>query len=176
MKKFKILRQDVLTSNQKHIIVGMLLSNGIMNKSTNGNFRIKFKLNEGNFWIKDVLKNIISVDGYNLTTNYHQGLNEFGKTFYTASRKKVIPNNLDMLFDHKCLLIMLQSICSFKGETIRMNTFYFDMESNTRLQQYLKKIFNINSKVIEYSFKNAKQYYISINKENTIKLLGILND
>jgi len=58
--------------------------------------------------------------------------------------------------------------------SLKISTDSFTKEENDYLQWILKCNFNIRSKVCEYTRNNKKYYYMSLNKENSLKMTEII--
>ncbi len=108
------------------------------------------------------------------TTIVHQQLNKFGSIFYD-NHKKQIPNNLDMWMTPLALATWIMDDGNLNaGVNMRIASMGFSQEENIQLRDLLKRVFDLNSKVMEFKYKEKLYYQITLNKKNTQKLSDII--
>lgn len=190
-RKYDILRQSPINSIQKQFLVGTLLGDGCLYKDTsNGNYKLSFghcEAQEQYFhWKIAVMDPFINNFRRNLDkrgnsvmlqtcTICHQDFKMFGDMFYDESRIKRIPDNLDLFFTPLALAVWVQDDGNLKsGVNMRIASMGFTKEDNEKLKDYLKRCFDLDSKVMEYNYKEKKYHQITLNKINTQKLSDII--
>lgn len=190
-RKYDILRQTPINSIQKQLIVGTLLGDGCLTKhSKNGNFCLSISQCEKqaqffhwkiammdpfiNGWYRSVDKRRNSVMLQTKTIT-HQDLNMFGNMFYDHNRIKHVPDNLDIYLTPLALAIWIMDDGHLNaGVNMRICSLSFSKEENEKLQSYLKRCFDLNSKVMEVKKYSKSYYQLTLNKENTQKLSDII--
>lgn len=190
-RKYDILRAVPISNIQKQFIIGHLLGDGCAYKDCpNGNFKLtvahKEKHAEYFHWKISMLDPFIntwrrSVDkrGNSImlqtTTICHQGLNQIANDFYLPSRVKIVPKNLDKYFTPLSLAVWIMDDGSLNaGVNMRIATQGFSDEDQVTLQDYLKRIFGIKSKIMGFKYKGKEYKQLTLNKENTQKLSDII--
>lgn len=191
MKKYDILRETPLNTIQKQILVGHLLGDGCVYKETpNGKAKISISHQEkhSQYFHWKVAMFDPFINGYytsvdkrgnsimlQTTSICHQEINYFLDMFYTSDRIKIVPKNLDIYLTPLALAVWIQDDGNLKsGCNMRIATMSFTYEENLMLQSYLKRCFDLNSKVMGFKYKNKQYWQITLNKENTQKLSDII--
>ena len=167
-KKYKITKQERDTINitkyEKSIIIGLILSDGWIQKRKHWNSRLGFKQSIINFnyiWYifnnlsilcsnypylcKTILrgKTFFSLEFY---TRQLKCLNEIYNLFY-SSNKKVIKEDLIYYMNYIILAHWIMGDGSKKGNGLVISTNSFDLKENILLMNILKIKFDINSSV-----------------------------
>ena len=57
---------------------------------------------------------------------------------------------------------------------MRISSMNFTEQENYKLQDYLKRCFDLRSKVMGYKYKGVQYWMLTLNKENTQKLSDII--
>lgn len=190
-RKYDILRASPLNSIQKQFLVGTLLGDGCLFKhSKNGNYNLSFSHCQAqeqyfhwkiaimdpfiNTFRKNVDKRGNSVM-FQAATISHPDFNMFGDMFYSENRKKYIPDNLDIYFTPMALATWIQDDGSLNaGVNMRICSMGFTEGDNYKLRDYLKRCFDLNSKVMGFKYKTKQYHQITLNKENTQKMSNII--
>jgi hypothetical protein len=185
-KKYEILRSIPINQEQKDLIYGTVLGDGCLYKdSKNGNFKLSFGQCEKqkdyflwkvqkldpyiNNWRRSVDKRGNSIM-YQTTTICHPELNSIANYFYDKNRKKHIPNDIDNFLTPIGLAVWIMDDGWLSAKTsIGIATMGFNYDENVILQNALKNVFDIDSKVVQHKYKTKLYYKIVLNKENTIK-------
>jgi len=190
-KKYDILRQTPINSIQKQILVGKLLGDGCLYKDTP---KQSYKLSFGHCEAQEqyFLWNVAMLDPFinnyrknvdkrgnsimlQATTICHKDFNMFGDMFYKENRIKIIPDNLDMYLTPLALAIWIQDDGNLNsGVNMRICSQGFSEKDNHKLKDYLKRCFNLDSKVMGYKYKGKEYKMICLNKVNTQKLSDII--
>jgi hypothetical protein len=169
------------------VIVGSLLGTSHAERLPSGGVRLRFKQSIKHtdylFW----LFNFFKERGYcsnNLPVIFKQDLGEefhkfyrfntyaysswigFYKLFYTSSKKKVIPKNIDKYLTPLALAIWIMENGTFKYPGVRIATNCFKKQEVELLVQALNTKFNIKSTL----YKNNNNYQLYI-KGESISLL-----
>lgn len=190
-RKYDILREVPINKIQKEFIVGTVLGDGCLYRdSAKSNFKLSFghceeqkeylewKITQMSPFINGYTKSIDKRGNsvmYQARTINHKDLNMFANMFYDEKRIKHVPDNLDMYFTPLSLAILIMDDGNLNaGVNMRIATMGFTKEENEKLQDYLKRCFDINSKVMEFNYKTKKYYQITLNKKNTQKLSDIV--
>lgn len=190
-RKYDILRQTPLNSIQKQLLVGKLLGDGCLYKDTEKqNYKLSFghcKKQEQYFhwnvamWDPFINNYRTNVDkrGNSImlqtATICHQDFNMFGNMFYNENKIKEIPDNLDMYLTPLALAIWIQDDGNLnQGVNMRICSQGFTKKDNEKLSCYLKRCFNLNSKVMGFKYKGKEYTQITLNKINTQKLSDII--
>lgn len=188
-RKYDILRQTPLNSFQKQILVGHLLGDGHVYAEGNGDNKVSIshcKAQEQYFHWKitmfdpfvNTFRENIDKDGniqLNATTIVHKDVNFFRKIFYNEQRIKVLPDNLDIFLTPLALAVWIQDDGSLNsGVNMRISSMNFTEQENYKLQDYLKRCFDLRSKVMGYKYKGVQYWMLTLNKENTQKLSDII--
>lgn len=195
-RKYELLKRVPLNKEQKEMIVGTLLGDGCIapHGRKNKSYRLLIGHCEKQYDLvlckKAILGNLVNtirrqVDKrenstmYSFTTITHNELKRFYELFY-ENNKKVIRDELINYLTPRALAfwIMDDGGSGFNQNKvyIRLHTECFTEQENIKLQGMLKAAFDIRSKVCKYN-RNGKEYcYLSINKENTIKMSKIVEE
>jgi predicted DNA-binding protein YlxM (UPF0122 family) len=192
-KKYDILRETPINSVQKQFIVGTLLGDGCLYKdSPKSNFKLSIgqcEAQEQYFHWKVAMMDPF-INGFNRLVNKrknsimlqtrtitHKDFNIFADMFYTNDRVKIIPDNLDIYLTPLALAVWVMDDGNLKsGVNMRIATMSFTESDNYKLQSYLKKCFDLNSKVMGFKMKDKQYFQITLNKENTQKLSNIIRE
>lgn len=192
LHKYDEFRQIPITNIQKQFIVGTMLGDGCLYRDTeSSNYKLSIgqceKQKEYFDWKIDMMKPFItsfrqSIDKrknsimWQATSISHPDFNELGQLFYTGykengDRIKVIPLNLETYFTPLTLAIWVMDDGNLNaGVNMRIASMSFTEKENIMLQQYLEKLFGLQSKVkVKGGFGS-----LSLNKENTQKLSNII--
>jgi predicted DNA-binding protein YlxM (UPF0122 family) len=190
-RQYEILRATPLNLIQKQFIVGHLLGDGCLYRDgENSMFKISLSHKKEheqyfhwkrmmldpfvNAWRENVDKRENSVM-LNATTICHPELKQFADMFYTKDRIKVVPKNLDLFLTPLSLAVWIMDDGNLNsGVNMRIATMGFSSEDQIRLQDYLRSVFDIRSKIMGFSYKGKQYQQITINKENTQKLSNIV--
>lgn len=190
-RKYDVLRQTPINSIQKQIIVGTLLGDGCLYKdSTKGNYKLSFghckaqaqyfhwKISMLDPFINTYRENVDKRGNsimLNTATICHQDFNQIADMFYDKSRVKHVPKNLDIYMTPLTLAVWYQDDGNLKsGVNARFATMSFTEDENCQLRDYLKSCFDINSKVMSYTYKQKQYYQLTLNKKNTQKMSDII--
>lgn len=193
-RKFEIIKKVPFTKEQKEMIIGTLLGDGCITPhgGKNKSYRLTISHCEkqkdlvltkkailGNF-VNNVRKKIDKRGNstmYEFTTVTHNEFKFYYDLFYNNGKKE-IKDSLINYITPRSLAFWIMDDGSFDKRkfTSRLHTEGFNEAENIKLQSFLKAGFNVKSKVCKYN-RNGKEYcYISINKENTIKLSKIVEE
>lgn len=187
-RKYDVLRQTSINSIQQQFIVGTLLGDGCLAKhTTNGNYKLSFghqiKHEQYfhwkiaimdpfiNSWSKSTTKNSVMLQ---TSTICHKDLNKFANMFYDSSRIKHVPDNLDMYLTPLSLATWVMDDGNLNKVNMRIASMSFSEEENYKLTDYLKKCFNLNSKVMGFKYRDKQYWQITLNKRNTEMLSDII--
>ena len=193
-RKYEIIKRVPLTKEQREMIVGTLLGDGHM--ALHGRKNKSCRLMIGHceaqkdlvMWKKQVLGNFVNVvnrrvDGRDGTvmlcfnTVTHNEFAQFRKLFYDSAGKKVITRDIISYVTPLSIAVWLMDDGTRnKNVNIRFATDGFSLAENQILQEMLYVKFDIRSKVCEYTRHDKKFYYLSLNKENSIKLSNLIRD
>ena len=125
---------------------------------------------------EDKRKNSI-MHSFNTVT--HQELKQIYDLFYENGKKIIRDELINYLTPRSLAFWIMDDGSSSKNQnkiSIRLHTEGFTEAENIKLQSMLKSGFDIKSKVCKFN-RNGKEYcYLSINKENTIKLSKITQE
>lgn len=192
-RRYHLARKIPFTKDQVSIIIGTLLGDASL--SSSGNFkRLSVSHCEKQLdyllWKKKMLSNFVTrmVKNeewkwgsvmYSINTMGHQDFDKIYNILY-RNDKKVITYNLINHLDNLALAVWFMDDGSSKknknGVTYcsKISTEGFSYKENVILQNILNTNFNIRSKICKYSKDNKKYNYISIDKENSVKLSKII--
>lgn len=190
-KKYNTLRTISINPNQEQLIVGTLLGDGCLYRSDKRhNYRLCIgqceKQSEYFIWKYEMLQPFIntyhtSIDKrgnsvmLQASTIVHPQLNKFGNMFYPENGKKIVPKNLDMWFTPIALTAWILDDGNLNaGVNLRISTHGFSYEDHLELQSLLKRVFDVRSKIAPYKHNNKEYFYLSVNKENTLKISNII--
>ena len=191
-RKYDILRATPLNSVQRQILVGHLLGDGHVYADTfKGHNKISIshcKKQEQYFHWKIAMfdpfvncyRENIDKNGniqLNATSICHQDIDYFRNIFYTKDRIKIVPKNIDMFLTPLSLAVWIQDDGNLNnGVNMRIATMNFTQHENYILQDYLKQIFDLRSKVMGFKYKGKQYWQLTMNKENTQKLSDIIRE
>jgi len=188
-RKYYILRKIPLTKKQREFIVGTLLGDGSLTKS--GKFkrlRMGHSIKQLDYllWKKDIIGNLSNniykqiQSSRNSTIIHcssigHQDFNFFYKLFYDNG-KKIIRNDLIHYITPFALAVWYMDDGSAKPYCMKICTEGFTKKENEILQYIIFTNFKIRCKVCEYNKRGKKYYYLSFNKNNSIKLCELISE
>lgn len=185
-RKYELIKKIPFTKEQKEFLVGTLLGDGCIAPTGRKNKSYHFlvghceKQKDLLMWKKIVLGNFVNVINkridkrgnsimYNFSSITHNEFRFFYNLFY-QNGKKIIRDELINYVTPFSLAVWIMDDGSLnKGVNLRLSTDGFSKEDNEKLQYILKVNFDIRSKVCTYQRNNKAYYFISLNKENTIK-------
>lgn len=195
-RKYELIKKIPLTKEQKEMIIGSMLGDGCIAPHGRKNKSYRFIVGHSEkqkdlvYMKKAVLGNLVNTISkrddkrknstmYCFSTVTHHEFKKIYELFYDNG-KKVIKNELFNYITPRSLAfwIMDDGSAGFNQNKvyIRLHTEGFTEDDNYRLQSMLKSCFDIRSKVCRYN-RNDKVYcYLSINKENTIKLSKLVEE
>ena len=180
-RKYEIIRKNQLTDLQIGAAIGCLLGNGNITSTSKGFYRLTIKEKDKNkiFWKKTLFSNIVNV--INNENNFYYfhtaNVNNFSylKKIAYNNTKKIITEELLEKMQHISLVIWIMDKGFMKGPSLRLSTHNYTLQENELIKKYIKLNFLINCKVCKYIKNEKEYYYISFNKNNTLKLNEILN-
>jgi len=193
LRKYDILRQTPINSIQRQFLVGTLLGDGrLYRDGKNSNFKLSIaqcEAQEQYFHWKIAMMDPF-INGYRksidkrknsimlqTTTICHQDFNMFAKMFYDEIRKKIVPDNLDMYLTPLSLAVWIMDDGNLNmNVNMRIASMGFTEEENYKLQAYLKRCFDLRSKVMGFKYKDKQYFQLTLNKENTQKLSNIIRE
>jgi len=193
LRKYDILRQTPINSIQRQFLVGTLLGDGCLYRDgKNSNFKLSIaqcEAQEQYFHWKIAMMDPF-INGYRksidkrknsimlqTTTICHQDFNMFAKMFYDENRKKIVPDNLDMYLTPLSLAVWIMDDGNLNmNVNMRIASMGFTEEENYKLQAYLKRCFDLRSKVMGFKYKDKQYFQLTLNKENTQKLSNIIRE
>lgn len=190
-RRYEILRATPISFIQKQFIVGHLLGDGCLYRDgKNSLYKISISQKKAheqyfhwkiamldpfvNTWRenKDKRKNSVML---NATSICHSDLKFFAESFYTKDRVKVIPKNLDMFLTPLSLAVWIMDDGNLNsGVNMRIATMSFSYEEHLLLQNYLKGVFGLKSKIMGFKYKGKEYNQLTLNKVNTQKLSDII--
>jgi ubiquinol-cytochrome c reductase cytochrome b subunit len=189
--KYDNLRTIPLTSIQKQFVVGHLLGDGCLYKDRkNSLYKLSISQKKAHsqyfHWKREILNPFVNswrenVDKrknsimLNATTICHPEFQVFTNFFYTENRTKIVPKNLEEYFTPLALAVWIMDDGSLNQKVnMRISTMSFNYNDHVVLQNYLKNVFGLDCKIMNYKYKNKQYYQITFNKENTQKLSNII--
>lgn len=187
-RKYELVKKVPFTKEQKEMMIGTLLGDGCIapHGRKNKSYRLLVshceKQKDLVLYKKAVLGNLVNNIRrqedkrqnsvmYSFHTVTHHEFKRIYDLFY-ENNKKIIRDELINYLTPRSLAfwIMDDGSASRNNVSLRLHTEGFTEEENIKLQNMLRAGFNIRSKVCKFT-RNDKEYcYLSINKENTIKL------
>jgi recombination protein RecA len=187
-RKYELLKAVPLTKEQREMVIGSLLGDGCIAPHGRKNKSYRFvvghceKQKDLVYLKKAILANFVNTVSirsdknstmYNFSTIVHHEFKSIYDLFYDNG-KKIIRDELFQYITPRSLAfwIMDDGSSGFNQNKIylRLHTEGFTESENIKLQTMLKTNFDVRSKVCKYN-RNDKVYcYLSINKENTIKV------
>lgn len=191
VRKYNHLRATPINFVQKQVLVGTVLGDGCLYKDgKRSNFKLSFghcKKQEQYFhwkvamfdpfintWRENIDKRGNSVM-LQTTTICHPGLNRFAEIFYDDQRIKHVPDNIDIYMTPLALAVWVSDDGNLKsGCNMRISSMNFSKEENYKLQNLLKRCFDLRSKVMTFNYKGKEYYQITLNKKNTQKMSDII--
>lgn len=188
-RKFELIKKIPLNKEQRELTIGTLLGDGHLGmhgrKNKSGRLMIGHCEEQKDlvFWKKIVLGNLVNTINirkderkdrestmYSFVTVVHNDFRFFRELFYEGNLKVIRDELINYLTPYAfAVWIMDDGSLNGRGANLRLHTDCFTKEENIKLQYMLKTNFDIRSKVCEYERDEKKYYYLSMNKENTIK-------
>lgn len=186
-RKYEIIKKVPFTKEQREMIIGTLLGDGCVTPHgrKNKSYRLMVSHCEKQKDLllskKAILGNLVNnirqqVDKrgnsimYGFTTVTHNEFKFFYDLFYENNKKIIKDELLNYLTPRALAFWIMDDGSGDKGISLRLHTSGFTEAENIKLQTFLKAGFDIKSKVCKFT-RNHKEYcYLSLNKENTIKL------
>jgi hypothetical protein len=185
-RKYKILKETPLTQEQKDLIVGSTLGDGsiiLSGRKITPYFKIAHceKQKDYLYWKKEILGNLVNnvsknIDKrgnsimYGFHTISHKDLNPIRKMFYENNKKVITENIIDYISPLGLAAWFMDDGSKTRSNNYRLSTDGFSEAENYILKEMLEKKFGVLVKVCEYTRHDKKFYYLSINKENSIKM------
>jgi recombination protein RecA len=190
-RKYELIKKVPFTQKQKELIVGTVLGDGCIalhgrkNKSCRLILGHCEKQKEYLMWKKDILGNFVNVINkkedkkknsimYSFTTVVHDEFRFYRNLFYNGNKKIISEELIHHIKPLSLAAWFLDDGTLMKNVNMRLSTDSFTKEDNEKLQWILKCVFDIRSKVCEYTRNNKKYYYMSFNKENSLKMTEII--
>jgi recombination protein RecA len=190
-RRFCSVKNQGFNQEQKDMIVGTVLGDGCI--SPHGRKNKSYRLIVGHcekqkdflLWKKSILGNLVNTVSqrkdkrknsimYNFATITHDEFGFYRDLFY-KDNKKIIKNELIQYLSPLSLAVwFLDDGSLYKNVNMRIATDSFSKDENEKLQFMLKVKFDIDSKIHEYKRLNNKYYYMSFNKNNSIKMTEII--
>jgi len=187
----RILKNDlVLSEFQKEVLIGLLLSDGCLERTKNSSgarLKVSQSGNQHEFveWLYEVFKNFVQTpprlkqthrNGKNhsevvFNTLTHPGFKNFHEMFYPQGRK-IIPESINKSLTQTAFAVWFMGDGSIKSKECRgriLNTQSFDRDEIERLIVILKDNFNLKSSIRMQ--KDGLQIYISAKSAETLNYL-----
>jgi len=188
-RKFYHLKAIPLTQQQKELIVGSALGDAsIIKRNTISYFKVSHceRQKEYLMWKKEILGNFVNVVNkyadkrgnsimYSFNTLGLSELNSFRDMFYNNNKKTIKEEISDSLTTFG-LAVWYMDDGSKQNNSCRLSTDGFSKDENIVLQKVLKSKFDLDCKVCGYTRNNKEYYFLSFNKNNTIKLHNMIKD
>lgn len=172
------MRKRKLTQQQKEFLVGTLLGDGCLMRTTRGYcLRIHHGVKQKNYveWKYKVMESLVNTSpklcyrGYYFRTVSNSVFNEYRKMFYKGKFKKV-PKNLRDLLTPLGLAVWIMDDGSRDKGCVRISTHNFSYSDHLKLQEILEAKFRIKS-----SIQKAKdKFWLWIRSESTPVLVGLV--
>jgi len=183
-RKYEIIKKIAFTQEQRDFLIGTLLGDGCVHQKGKSYYLYIShceKQKDLVLWKKAILGNLVNVVNkiidkrgnsimYSFATVVHNNFNFFYKLFY-ENNKKVIKENLINYLTPLSLAVWIMDDGSLnKNVNLRFHTEGFSETEQKILQNILKIKFDIKSKICKFNRNNKEYYYLSLNKENTVKI------
>ena len=180
MESVKIweMRKQKLNRQQKEFLVGTLLGDGCLLKTTRGYcLRIHQGIKQKDYveWKYNVMKDLVNTPpklcqrGYYFRTVSNPIFDEYRQIFYEETKKKV-PENIRNLLTPLGLAVWIMDDGSRDKGCIRISTHNFDYSHHLKLQKILKAKFGIKSNI-----QRAKdKFWLWVKSESTPNLLKLI--
>lgn len=196
VRKYAHLRAIPLTKKQHDYLIGVMLGDGHIQRAKRtreGRLNICHSNKQFNYFLynKDIMDNFVNsvyeidrIDkrtgnryhGWMFTSIKHPAITKIHNIFY-KNNKKIIPHNIANYLNSFVMAVWIMDDGWLNGKTnIRISTDGFSKSENQTLSFAIKTCFNINSKVVEYKKNNKLYYYLSFNKQNSIKLSQLIDE
>lgn len=186
-KRFYHIRKVPLTKKQKEFIIGTVLGDGSIGSS--GKFK---RLSLGHsvkqldylLWKKEILGNLVNNIYkhtqktrnsiiYTCASVGHHEFSIFYNLFYDNNKKVIRPQIVNYLTPF-AMAVWYMDDGSAKPYCMKLCTEGFTKKENEILQDAIFVNFDIRCKVCEYNNRGKHYYYLSFNKENSIKLTKLI--
>jgi hypothetical protein len=141
------MRQQILTIQQNELVIGSLLGDEYIAKTTSGYaFRVNHGLAQKAYveWKYSILKNLVmsapqeSGQCYYFRTVTHPAFLTFRKCFYEENRKILAVNLLNDHLNSFILAVWIMDDGAKDGNQLRINSQSFTREENQLLQEILR--------------------------------------
>lgn len=188
VRKYRMLKATPINDEQKKLILGSLLGDAsVIKKIKTSYFKVGHceKQKEYLMWKKSVLGNFVNhvkkhIDPrgnsvmYNINTISHNELNFYRNLFYENNRKVIKRDLINLIKDPLSLAVWYMDDGSRGKYNCRFSTDSFTKEENEILIDLLKINFDIKSRVCAYTRNNKEYYFLTLNKNNTLKLFSLI--
>jgi recombination protein RecA len=190
-RKYEIIKKVPFTQEQKDLIVGTLLGDGCIALHGRKNKACRLmighceKQKDFLMWKKAILGNFVNAVKrkehpeknsimWNFTSVVHDEFRFYRTLFYEGNKKVIRDELIHYLKPLSLAVWFLDDGTLNAGVNMRFSTDCFTKEENEKLQWMLKCNFDIRCKVCEYTRNDKKYYYLSLNKENSLKMTEII--
>ena len=150
----KQMRRETLSKEQNELVIGSLLGDGYLVKTTKGfAFRVNHGLKQKGYvdWKFDILKNLVnspprsSGKCYYFRTVSHPYFEYLHREFYPEGRR-ILPSHLvEENFTPFLLGVWIMDDGTKCGNQLRINSHCFSIEENMQLQKFLSAKLGIKS-------------------------------
>lgn len=192
-KKYYHVRKIPLTKQQKSITIGLMLGDGSMTHTKSKRISVGHGKTQLEYlqWIRKsmgcIFQNPIrkhevwkwTNEFYTISSICHQDFNQIYDLFFD-NNKKVIKNELINYIDDLALAVWFMDDGSSKKDKSgitycsKFSTEGFSYKDHKILQDILRIKFGIRTKICEYKRYDKKYNYLSVNKNNAIKLTAVI--
>lgn len=190
-RKYELIKKVPFTQEQKDLIVGTVLGDGCI--AAHGRKNKSYRLLVGHcekqkdflMWKKGILGNFVNVINkkednrknsimWNFATVTHNEFKFYRNLFYDGNKKVIKDDLINHIKPLSLAAWFLDDGTLVKNVNMRLSTDSFTKEENEKLQWMLRCNFDVKSKVCEYERHGKKYYYMSFNKENSLKMTKII--
>lgn len=190
-RKYELIKKVPFTQEQRDLIVGTLLGDGCValhgRKNKSARLLVGHCKKQKDFlmWKKAILANFVNTiriqedkrknsTMYSFTSCTHHEFMFYRKLFYEGNKKVIREGLINHVKPLSLAVWFLDDGTLVKNVNMRISTDSFTKEENEYLQWILKCNFDIRSKVCEYTRNDKQYYYMSLNKENSLKMTEII--
>lgn len=190
-RKYELIKKVPFTQEQKDLIVGTVLGDGCVAEhgGKNKSYRLLVshceKQKDFLMWKKSILANFVNTIRryedkrgnsimYSFATITHDEFRFYRNLFYNGNKKVIKEDLIHHIKPLSLATWFLDDGSINKNVNMRFSTDCFTKNENELLQWFLKCNFDIRCKVCEYTRRDNKYYYLSLNKENSQKLTEII--
>lgn len=179
----------LLTQRQHDVLIGMLMGDGNLRlRDKNALFRVEHSEKQRGylFWTYHLFKEFTLREPsetlrknhkslfYSFTTFTHPVFNYYYCLFYKNGPKMITKEILEMLTPQSLAVwICDDGSYSNSGEHIILCTNSFSLQEHKLMQRYFKEKWSLNCSI---RFRDQKYYYLSFYKEDTKKLIKIIEN